>query len=179
MMCLHQKIVQSQCAKLMMEPDEMTSFYHPDPGTNSPGEPYRLPHPSVYEATGERIPVHHLRNETGTFLDASTHNCISVISVRRSLDQLNQQMACVSVFTTVHLSMSLLSFSFSIPRRSMQQHSSCRPLLPQTWDQRGVQHLPPRPSTPHTCAPSSSCLETARPTAPWPCSTSAPAMRKR
>lgn len=50
----------------------------PNKGTDPPRESYRLPHPPVSEATSERIPVHHLCHQTGTFLDAFTLYSISV-----------------------------------------------------------------------------------------------------
>lgn len=55
----------------------------------------------------------------------------------------------------------------------------CHHRLPQTWALWGVQHLHPHLSTPHTCWRSNSCLATAPPTAPWPCSTLSPATSRR
>lgn len=41
-------------------------------GSDTPGESHRLPHPSVHEAAGERVPVHHSGHQTGTILGAFT-----------------------------------------------------------------------------------------------------------
>lgn len=41
-------------------------------GTDTPRESYRLPHPTVHEAAGERIPVHHSCHQTGIILDTFT-----------------------------------------------------------------------------------------------------------
>lgn len=76
-------------------------------------------------------------------------------------------------------SSSCLCLFLSLRRPSMLSQGWCHPLLLPTWALPGVPHLPPSLYTPHTCALSSWCLVTAPPTAPWPCSTSTPAMKKR
>lgn len=67
------------------------------PGTNPPWESYRLPHPPVYEATGEGIPVHHLRHQTGTFHHAFPLYCTFFVQI----DQLHVQTTRLCIFMFV------------------------------------------------------------------------------
>lgn len=133
----------------------------PNTGADAPGESYRLPHPPVYEAAGERIPVDHPRHQTGTTLAARA------LQTSNLLNEL------------IFMSSSVGGSCLCLRRLSTQSQGWRHPLLPPTWALQGAQRLPPSLYTPHTCALSSSCLVTVPPTARWPCSTSTPAMKKR
>lgn len=76
----------------------------PKTGTDTPWESYRLPHPSVYEATGERIPVDHPCYQTGTVLDAFTLKLFHL----STLVSVNPHVACLSVSVSPSVSFFLL-----------------------------------------------------------------------
>lgn len=67
----------------------------------------------------------------------------------------------------------------SVCRLSTLSQGWCHPLPLRPWRRREARRPPHNPCTPRTSARSSSCPATAPPTAPWPCSTSAPARRRR